>query len=274
MTCTRLAALLLSFCVLLSDAHAQKSINLKKVIELQMPEGGGKNGAGVAWHPKQKKYYASFAGNEIYPLAVFAEDGKRLSDDDWAAGFDVRGLWYDPTQKAICGNAYAESGWFMLMLDDKGIPQSAENIVAEMMQPEENSVGLMEATDESVCFLQGQELKIYKSKDSNIKESYRIYAGKKVKPEYSNDEDETDKSMLPEQYNSNVAVYTPQKHAEFGLLNISEQQIELHDKDSGLLSQILHLPKEASLSEMFNFAYANGIYWLFEKDNRKWVGYK
>jgi hypothetical protein len=266
--------LLLSFCVFFNYVHAQKSINLKKIIELQMPEGDGNNGASVAWHPQQKKYYASFAGNASYPLAVFSENGKRLSSDDLAAGFDVRGLWYDPTQKAICGNAYAENGWFMLMLDDKGIPQSAENIVAEMMQPEENSVGLMEVTDEAVCFLQGQELKIYKSKDPNMKESYRIYAGKKVKPELSNDDDEADKSMLPEQYNMNVAVYTSQKHAEFGLLNVLEQQIELHDKDSGLLSQILHLPAEASLNEMFNFAYANGIYWLFDKENRKWVGYK
>ena len=54
-----------------------------------MPEGDGNNGASVAWHPQQKKYYASFAGNATYPLAVFSENGKRLSANDLAAGFEV-----------------------------------------------------------------------------------------------------------------------------------------------------------------------------------------
>src|SRR5215831_11978397 len=66
---------------------------LKKVIELKMPKTAsddmpGTRGASVAWHPLQKKYYAVFAGNMDYPLAVFDEKGKRLSDDDLFAYID------------------------------------------------------------------------------------------------------------------------------------------------------------------------------------------
>ena len=255
-------------------SQAQKSSNLKQSIVLQMPEGDGSNGAGVAWHPKQKKYYASFAGNVEFPMAVFSTDGERLSSDDLMAGADVRGLWFDPKQDAICGNTYADGGWFMLILDEKGIPQSSENIVAEMMQPEDNSVGLMEYGDESICFLQGQELKIYKSKIPDMKESYRLYAGQKTKPKFNQEEDIEDRSVLSENYNGNVAICTQQKKAEFGLLNIADKQIELYDKNTGLITQILHLPEDAPFYSMFNFAYANGIYWLFDKENRKWLGYK
>lgn len=267
--------ILLALCATYSFVSAQKKRTLTPTIELKMPDGDGTNGASVAWHPKQKKYYASFAGNADFPIAVFSDKGERLSGDDLMAGFDVRGLWYDPTQDAICGNAYAENGWFMLVLDSKGLPTSAENIVAEMMQPEDNSVGLMETTDKAVCFLLGQELMIYQNADAaNKKESYRLYVGKKVKPELSKEEDDDDKLLLPEMYNANVAVFTQQKHAEFGLLNVIEKQIELYDKDSGLLAQVLSLPESAPTPDMFNFACANGIYWLFDTENRKWIGYK
>jgi hypothetical protein len=41
-----------------------------------------------------------------------------------------------------------------------------------------------------------------------------------------------------------------------------------------LLSQLLKLPEDAISYDWLNFSFSNGIYWLFEKDNRKWVGYK
>lgn len=266
---------LLTLCVSVTFSYAQKTRNLSQVLELKMPDGSGTNGASVAWHPNQKKYYASFAGNAEFPLSVFSEDGKRLSDDQLMSGFDARGLWYDPTKKAIIGNAYADGGWFKLALNDKGIPQSSEIFLKEMTQPEDNSVGLMDSDDKIVCFLSGQELLIYKNeKPSESPASFRLYAGQKVKPELTKEEDTDDKMMLSEAYNNNVAVYTQIKHAEFGLLNIADRQIELYDKDSGLLAQILRLPENAPMPDMFNFACANGIFWIFDIDNRQWIGYK
>jgi hypothetical protein len=43
---------------------------------------------------------------------------------------------------------------------------------------------------------------------------------------------------------------------------------------TGFLTTQLPLPKDAVTEGAFNFAYANGIYWLFNIAERKWVGYK
>src|SRR5262245_4426823 len=90
-----IAAILFDFSILLTQT------TLKKVLELKMPKEGGANGASVAWHPVQKKYYAAMAGNTTYPLAVFDINGKRLSADDQTTMFDVRGLWYNSRSKKL-----------------------------------------------------------------------------------------------------------------------------------------------------------------------------
>ena len=134
--------------------QAQLVKTLKKSIELKMPGKvfaskingedslPGKRGGAVIWHPLQKKYYAVFAGNQTYPLAVFDFAGKRLSGDDLTTLEDLRGLWYNPTLKKICGNGYNDNGWFSYKLDAKGIPAEAEIYAAGMNQPGEQSVGV------------------------------------------------------------------------------------------------------------------------------------
>ncbi len=75
--------LLLAIIATIFSATAQPAIekNLKKGITLTMPrtiddEMPGTRGACVAWHPVQKKYYASMAGNIGYPMGVFDATGK------------------------------------------------------------------------------------------------------------------------------------------------------------------------------------------------------
>lgn len=256
-------------------SQSQTTRTLKTFMELQMPQGEGTNGASVAWHPEQKKYYAAFAGNAMYPLAVFDANGKRLSNDELTTGFDVRGLWYDPTKKEIRGNAYADGGLFKLVLDAKGIPQSNDNFVKEIMQPHENAVGIMVPPLNAVCFLTGQELLIYKVEKGETEETIRLYAGKKNKEELKDSEGEFDLFTMPENYNPVSAIYTDKSKAEFGLLNFTEKQIELYDIKTGFLTQILTFPENTPvLPESFNFAYANGHFWIFDITNRKWIGYK
>src|SRR5438552_2828335 len=108
------------FCLILALPfllHAQLVKTLTKTIELKMPKTAdddmpGTRGAAVVWHPLQKKYYASFAGNEGYPMAVFDITGKRLSGDEQTCLKDTRGLWYNPKLNKICGNGHSDIGWF------------------------------------------------------------------------------------------------------------------------------------------------------------------
>lgn len=264
--------------------QAQVVKQLKKTIELQMPgipaksivtgedSMPGKRGAAVIWHPVQKKYYAAFAGNQSFPLAVFDVTGKRLSDEYLTCMVDTRGLWYNPTLKKICGNGYSDIGWFSYTLDAKGIPDDYEIYIEGMNQPGEQSIGVFNTKSNMVYFLNGQNIYVY-NKEGMLEEdsTIRIYAGISKKEDIDEDDDA---EYLSEDYNYNVLIYTGNPKTEFGLLNVTEKQVELYNRKTGLMTQKLKLPEDLPTWGAFNFSYANGIYWAFDQDTRIWTGYK
>jgi hypothetical protein len=257
--------------------QAQLVKTLKKTIELKMPgkvyktlgngldkpagedSMPGKRGGAVVWHPLQKKYYAAFAGNKTFPLAVFDVTGKLLSEEDETCLVDTRGLWYNPKIKKICGNGYSDIGWFSHTLDAKGIPTESNIDFEGMNQPGEQSIGVFNAYAYNKEAMQEE--------DSTI----RLYPGISKKEDI---DEEDDGEYLSETYSSNVLIYTGIPKAEFGLLNVNETQVELYNKKTGLLTQILKLPSEVVTYGAFNFSYTNGTYWAFNMDTRTWTGYK
>lgn len=270
--------LLLSF-----SLNAQLVKTLKKSIELAMPKVllvsstgqdsmTGTRGGAVVWHPLQKKYYAAFAGNGRYPFAVFNAAGKRLSGDDQTCMNDLRGLWYNPELKKICGNGYSDIGWFSYKLDENGIPLESEVYAAGMNQPGVQCIGTLNTKTNKVCFLFGQKIFVYNEnampeEDNTI----RLYPGITKTEDIDNNDDAT---ILKDDYSSNVLIYTGIPKAEFGLLNAVERQVELYDSKTGLMTQKLILPPDLPTWPAFNFSYANGIYWAFDQDTRIWTGYK
>ena len=264
--------------------NAQLVKTLKKTIELKMPGIAvpsavtgedslpGKRGGAVVWHLVQKKYYAAFAGNATFPLAVFDVTGKRLSSDDQTCLVDTRGLWYNPKLKKICGNGYSDIGWFSYKLDAKGIPAEAEIYAAGLNQPGEQSIGVFNAKTNMVYFLYGQNVYLYNAEAMQEEDSsIRLHPGISKKENIDADNDGT---VLSEDYSYNVLIYTGIPKAEFGLLNVMENQVELYNKKTGLLTQKLKLPADLPTWPAFNFSYANGTYWAFDQETRIWTGYK
>lgn len=267
--------LLFVFFVSAFTLQAQKTQTLKQVLELKMPktvedEMPGTRGASVIWHPVQKKYYAVFAGNQEFPLAAFDATGKRLSEDGLIAMIDTRGLWYNPTTKLIMGNGYSDNGWFTYKLDPKGMPMDLEVIYEAMNQPAEQSVGTYNPASKRVLFLNDGFVYMYNDKAEKM-DSLAINWGVKKK-------DGTQAGGVdPEaylDYNYTSVIYTGIKGQELGFLNTAEKQVELYDIQNGYLTKIVPLPEEARAETAFNFAYANGIYWFFNMNERKWVGCK
>jgi hypothetical protein len=274
-------SLLLALPILL---QAQLIKTLKKTIELQMPGIAhpskltgkdslpGKRGAAVAWHPLQKKYYAAFAGNTTFPLAVFDISGKHLSSDDLMTMEDLRGLWYNPKLKKLCGNAYSDYGWFSYILDSNGIPVKIEVYAEGMNQPDKQSIGTYNEKSNLVCFLNGTKIEMYNAEAMMEEDStIQLYPGISRKEDIIESNDET---YFNEYYNFNVLIYTGISKAEFGLLNINDKQVELYNRKTGLLTQKLKLPADVETYNSFNFSYANGIFWSFNMDTRIWTGYK
>ncbi|MEI8060355.1 MAG: hypothetical protein WCG67_09370, partial [Ferruginibacter sp.] len=206
--------LLLSAILMISTvSFTQTSRALKKVIELIMiPKTEGDNmlgtrGASVVWHPLQKKYYVSFAGNEGYPMAVFNAIGKRLSPDTLKTMIDTRGLWYNPIKKRICGNAYGDNGWFSYTLDSKGIPIYFMVDFENMHQPGEQSVGAYNASTKQVLFLSGSTISVYNAMAEEEEPDVKtmIHWGRTAKDGIGEDEDETE---VPQGYNNSTIIYS------------------------------------------------------------------
>ena len=253
----------------------QTTRTLKKVTELKMPNRSvdsmpGTRGACVAWHPVLRKYYAVFAGNMGYPLAVFDERSKRLSDNDLSAMIDTRGLWYDPATKLITGNAYSDYGWFTYKLNPKGIPADYVSTKDGMNQPNDQCVGVYNPVAKQVLFLKGGQVYNY-NKDAELLDSIAIHWGRKKADGPADDED---RYSSPEDYNYTSLIFTGIKMQELGFLNTTNKEIDFYDLKTGYLTNKLALPETAVVESSFNFAYANGIYWLFNIEDRKWVGYK
>ena len=267
--------LLFAFFISAITIKAQKTQTLKQVLELKMPktvddEMPVTSGASVIWHPVQKKYYAVFAGNQEFPLAVFDVKGKRLSEDGLIAMMDTRGLWYNPATKLITGNGYSDNGWFTYKLDPKGIPADIDLLFEGMNQPGEQCVGTYNPAAKRVLFLNNGTVYMYNDK-GEAEDSIMISWGVKKKADaQAGGYDE--EAFLD--YNYTSVIYTGIKGQELGFLNTVKKQVELYNIQDGYLAKIVPLPGEAIAETAFNFAYANGIYWFFNMNERKWVGCK
>ncbi len=267
---------LLVFCAVTSNAQTKRTL-VKVSTELAMKKKlatdgfSGTRGAGVAWHPIQKKYYAVMSGNTKFPASVFDEKGNRISSDNLTTMADCRGLWYNSKLKRIEGNQYSDNGWFSYKLDAKGIPSSIEVLNEEQCQPSAQSTGVYDAKSNSVYFILGSELYKYNHDVCQLKGKTVIHLGVSKKEDIPEDEDITEE---PFDYNKGTLIYTGIKKAELGFLNILWERIELYDKETGFLTMILDLPEGAPEAEFFNFAYANNIFWLFDEEARTWLGYK
>ena len=251
--------------------HAAQKM-LKPVLILKVDREGGANGANVAWHPVQKKYYAAMAGNESFPLMVYDARGNILNPATLNTMFDVRGLWYNPVSKSLQANGYDNFGWSEYKLDAKGIPVSSRKLSVLVSQPDPQSVAAYDPKKNVLYFYDYNlvSLELHNLKSGAIEANIPLHLGAVTYGDTASvviDE-------IKNKYNQNTVIFTGVVNAEIGLLNVDDRQIELYNKSNGLLMQVLKLPDDAPAESSLNFSYTNGIYWLFNKTERQWHGYQ
>jgi hypothetical protein len=253
------------------NAIAQKPATLKQVLTLRIDRKEGANAASVVWHPVQKKYYAAQAGNETFPMLVFDATGRLLSDDKLETMADVRGFWYNPNSKTLQANCYDDGGWVEYKLNGKGIPASVVKMDKESGKPDVQSVGVYDPKKNVVYYFDYSTVGIerHKMSDGVSDTTIALHLGARTKSDINDDQDDT-----KENYNQNAIIFTGIAGSEIGLLNVNDKQIELYSMATGLLTKTLKLPEGAPAESSLNFSYCNGIYWLNDKTERIWHGYK
>ena len=255
--------------------HAQTVRQLRKFVELKMPKGPGDNGGTVAINSKNRYYYATIAGNKTYSMAYFNAVGEMMSPPDLSLLADVRGMWYNPALKTMQANGYGASGWFNYVLDESGVPYDIKPYLTGQLQPYPNSVGQFNQRENLVHFLKGSVILAYDpATGKEVKEKTILlktgYSKKMLPPaDYK-----IDSFKVLTKYNSTTVIYTGISNAEFGLLNVETNEIELYSKADGLNTQKLKLPAEAHPTDKLNFSYCNNVYFVYEKSKRSWIGYR
>lgn len=226
-------------------------------MSLQMPEGNGTRGAGVVWHPLQKKYYASFAGNTSYPMGVFDATGKMLSNDTLTTMADTRGLWYNPQTNTIDGNGYDNFGWFSYTINKKGIPTGIKYLIQDMKQPDAQSQGVYNVKTNQVGFFTYLGfVKTYSPITFEEKGSTEIIMKEGV--------------ALEEYYVSGIC----NEKAELGLFRVETLCVDFYDIKTGKYKYTVTIPENTHVADNFSFAYTNGMIWLFDDETRKWNAFK
>lgn len=260
--------------VALIPAQAQKT--LVPTVTIQLPEGDGSNAAAVVWHPVTKKYYTSMVGNAIYAMGIYDAKGNPIEENIEAEN-DYRGFWYNPTTKRIEFNCYDSGGIGHLVLDGKGKIKSKMVDITGMNQPGSQCVGVYHPSSNSIIYLNAETYAVekYSAKTGMpIGTLTTLRVGCKKQSEAAEMDADTEASRW-EYRNMSSVQYTGIPKAELAILNHDERIIELYDQTTGLMSKtFIKIPNSVTIHPSFNFCYNNGMWWFFNKEDRKWVGCK
>jgi hypothetical protein len=229
----------------------------KSALKLTIQSEGGSNGAAVVYNPVKQIYYAVFAGNADYPLETFDQSGGLLSTSQ--AGNDMRGMWWNPKNGKLEGNCYSDGGIVAIDLDDQGYPYFANEVIFDGAdhQPTEHSCGVFDPVKKEILYYSEGAVVGYSRKSGKPSKTYIPLA----------------LSVPLENINWSSMIYTGVKDKEIGILDEVSKKVYIFNK-SGNQTATVQLPAEAPVNQAFNFSYANGLLFLFDKDSRVWTGYR
>ncbi len=241
-----------------------------KVAILKIEHTGGINGAAVAWDPDHQIYYAAMAGNTYFPMFMYNTEGKRIGDTTMNTMFDVRGLWYNTSAKALQANGYKKFGLAEYVLGTDLAPESIKKMTIPSRQPNEQSAGAFDTGNKVLYFYDSSTGNIIRENFSGLSDTITLQLGIRKKKKAKNHKN----SEVLKKYNENACIYTGIAGAEIGLLNAKERQIEMYSTESGLLKKVSQLPPDAPAEYSLNFSCSNSIFWLFDRKKREWRGYR
>jgi len=230
-------------------------ITLKPDIIIQCGKiNGGENGTSVVFDSINNLYYTFFAGSKNFYVERFDVSGNKI--DSSKIGFDARGVWYNKETKKIEGNSYDGGGIFEIDIEKNRLLGLATSIFEENEQPDKNSAGAYDYDDNNILYFDEGVIKKYSRERNKYVGDIKI-------------------SGLPsdEYINFTTPIYLGYKKNEIGLLDYGNRAIYTIDKNTGKYSKKLLLPPDSKTYPKLRFSYANNRIWIFDVDNKKWLGF-
>ena len=227
---------------------------LKLYKNLVLKSQSGNNGVALGYYPRKQLYYATYGGNENYPIEVFTRKGKFLHAE--VVGFDARGLWYNPKSKRMEGNSFEYQGLYSFSPDRDGRPGLRHN--QSFGQPNSQAAGSYDPKKNLVIFYDQQNNNVIFYNHDSGKETRRLPL----------------QSQRARFYNPRL-VFTGKKGQELALLAPEERLIITFDQKTGRESQVYCFnDMSLEIESFFNFDYSDGIFWIFNRERKIWAGYK
>lgn len=211
------------------------------------------NQAGVAYNPDKKLYYAVRAGSPNYTLYTYDETGTQVSAN--TAGFDFRGLWWNPNTSSLEGSGYAGNGYRIIDLDTNGYALSTgTNNPVSNYQPNSQSQADYDYDLDLVIFYNNNTIYRTSRTTGDLISSIPI-------------------TGLPSTTLNNTFVgYTGIPGKEVVIYNPAEKAVYFVDKTTGIYAGLVQLPVTAPGQGTLNTSYANGFIWI--TDGTLWHSYR
>jgi len=217
----------------------------------------GTNASAVVYVAGKELYVTVIAGNNDFPIEGFRADGKNVFST--SAGFDYRGLWYNPKTKKMEGNGAGEAGWVTFGFDSGTGVQTSTSILSGQNQPDFQSVGTFDYRKKAVVFLNADKDKIvaYSRKKPSKSSSISLSWG----------------SISKENINPYVLGYTGVNGYEFVCLDYVNAKLVFFNR-SGDQTATVKMPASAPMNDSFACSFTNNRAFFYNKDNRTWYGYR
>lgn len=103
-------------CLSLCAQYPRKDAIMGIHYAFKSDEAGDANA--VVWIPGANMYVTAMSGGGEMPMEGFSALGKFLWTE--TAGFDARGLWYNPKRKRVESNSSGNDGWYFQQFDENG----------------------------------------------------------------------------------------------------------------------------------------------------------
>lgn len=215
------------------------------------------NNSGVAYNPLLNLYYGVRAGNSGFPLETWSATGTPLYQT--SAGFDWRGMWWNPVTNQLEGNGYNTFGVWNASLNGSGYAlNTGTAIFTGYNQPDPQSCGDLDPSAYEILYYFNGSVYRYSRNTNAFLGSYAL----------------TGTPTALSNLNWTTLMYTGCPGKEIALLDYVNKVVYVYDKSTGAYAGSSALPASAITTNSFRTSWANCKVWLFNLNNYTWYSYR